>query len=261
MSINIDLENFIINKIKNSSINKEPFYTLFIEDFLPDNLYYEYKTYIYNKYNDGQFKKNRIQDNKDFINESYSINNDIFFIELTNIFNNKNIKKTLFNKFYENLDDNTLNNTNIHKNEYQFVYTKKNRFQNIHTDVPFKLLSCVYYFPEIELNNSEQLNNSTILYDKNLNPFKCGKFKDNSIIFFAPHFYSYHGFNVSVDRLSLVIFYKNNKWNCNNQNNNDLINTIEKKLNEISLIEYKDKNIQNEKNKCLINSPGGRVII
>ena len=92
--------------------------------------------------------------------------------------------------------------------DLQFVFTDRNRFQKIHTDIPAQFISVNFYLPEDELTEQEELDNGTILYDKDLNPCKIVKFKSNSVSFFAPHFYSYHGFNTTIkNRNTLLFFY------------------------------------------------------
>jgi hypothetical protein len=130
----------------------------------------------------------------------------------------------------------------------------------------------IFYLPEDKINIEDELNNGTILYDKELQPHKSAKFKDNSLCCFAPHFYSYHGFNTTIDnRNTMLFFYSNNYYlqqfyqNINNEqgemNPNNFKNIIETKLSKYKLIEYKNNNkkITEEKLNCKINSPYGRI--
>ena len=109
------------------------------------------------------------------------------------------MKKFYFNTFSDEI---TFNH------DMQFVFTDENRFQKIHTDIPAQFISVNFYIPEDDLTENEELDNGTILYDKELNPCKVIRYRENSVSFFAPHFYSYHGFNTTIkNRNTLLFFY------------------------------------------------------
>lgn len=268
------LKTHILKQIINTNIEKKPFYHLFIENIFTDEFY----DILYSKCYECKNKKlfnARTQDNANFINKRFNLYNvnDEFISILRNIFNDDHIKKALINKFF--IDNSFSHELEIHE-EFEFVFTEKNKFQNIHTDIPAKFLSFVFYLPEDNLNLSmeEQYSNGTILYDKDLKPVYSSKFIKNSVCVFAPHFYSYHGFNTTIDRNALVMFYINKKvLNEHTKimqkciNGIDEINyfkfNIKSKLEKYKLIEYSENEnkINDEYKNCKINAPSGRIML
>lgn len=263
-----EYKNHVFNTINNSSVDFDPFGHLYIENIFPQELYniVKDKAYYY-KYNKNL--KARTQDNKNFVNKKYNLfeDQDIETQYIRNIFSSPEIKNLILNKFFMNVSENLVNDIEIHK-EFEYTFTEKNKFQNIHVDIPPKFLSFVFYFPEKELDDNTQKLNSTILYDKNLKPFYKAKFKDNSVCIFAPHLYSYHGFNTTIDRAALVMFYINKSfYNFHDEQMKKkssietFKNVIVEKLKKYSLIEYKNLNMNQEYDQCKINAPEGRVLI
>jgi len=260
---------YTLNKINESTVGEEPFYHVYIEDILHEDLYKSLKDKS-NYYNDSKYLLTRLQDNKSFVNNRYSIadSTDSTLKTFYNLFEDKDIKLALLKKFFTS-PQKFINSISVFKEELEFVYTEGSKFQNIHVDIPSKYISTVFYFPDTILSEQEQLDNGTILYDKNMTPIKKSKYKPNSVCIFAQHFYSYHGFNTTIDRNSLVLFYVNNDTirrdlqatTSSLKERTDFKNSIFDKLTEHPLIEYKNKNLRNEYNMCKINGNKGRVLI
>ena len=208
--INInELIDHVKNKIKNSDIIKNPYYHLFITDIFTNNFYNLLKKrMIHYKYNCTLEDRN--WDNDNFINKKYHLtNNNDYEIEIINkIFSNVDIQYELFKKFYVNPEE--CDNI-IFMHDFQFVFTDNNRFQNIHTDIPSQYLSLIFYLPESTLTPQDEIDNGTIMYDKNLNICKDTRFIDNSLCCFAPHLYSYHGFNTTIENRNTMLFFYSQK--------------------------------------------------
>ena len=152
-----DIKIHVLNRIKSTDINTYPFYNIYIENIFPDVFYEKLKDY------------------------------EIDIVKF--IFDDYEIKHSITEKFYINTD---FIDEIVFKHDLQFVFTDKDRFQKIHTDIPAQFVSVVFYLPEENISECDELNNGTILYDKELKPVKVSKFIGNSVSFFAPHFYSYH---------------------------------------------------------------------
>jgi hypothetical protein len=238
----------VLNRIKSIEVSKYPFYNLYIENIFPEDFYEKLKKImLYHKYNSPLEKRN--WDNPDFINKKISLKNvedDIIDIVKV-IFDDLEIKRSFIEKFY--INPNFIDEI-VFENDLQFVFTEKNRFQKIHTDIPAQFLSVVFYLPEDDnINEYDELNNGTILYDKNLKPIKLSKFKGNSVSCFAPHFYSYHGFDTTINnRNTMQFFYAqkdlikrfyDNSKNQNGEQNVELFkNVIQWKITKYRLLEY-----------------------
>ena len=185
-----DIKIHVLNRIKSTDINTYPFYNIYIENIFPDVFYEKLKErMLYYKYNSNL--ENRNWDNPEFMNKKISLNNieddEIDIVKF--IFDDYEIKHSITEKFYINTD---FIDEIVFKHDLQFVFTDKDRFQKIHTDIPAQFVSVVFYLPEENISECDELNNGTILYDKELKPVKVSKFIGNSVSFFAPHFYSYH---------------------------------------------------------------------
>jgi hypothetical protein len=273
--MNDDIKIHVLNRIKSSEISKYPFYNVYIENIFPEDFYEKLKKrMIHYKYN--LKLENRNWDNSDFINKKISLNNiedDIIDI-VKFIFDDYEIKQSFIEKFYINPD---FIDEMVFKHDLQFVFTEKNRFQKIHTDIPAQFVSVVFYLPEDDnISECNELNNGTILYDKDLKPIKVSKFKGNSVSCFAPHFYSYHGFNTNINNRNTMLFFYaqkdlikrfyDNSKNQNGEQNVDLFKSvIQWKISKYRLIEYgKDDMIfltklLSEKNDCKIDTLNGRI--
>lgn len=264
----------VLNKIKTSKVNTYPFYNLYIEDIFPEVFYDKLKNrMLHYKYN---FKlENRNWDNPEFMNQKLSLknieNDEIDIIKF--VFDDFEIKQSLMEKFY--IYPNFIDEI-VFTHDLQFVFTEKNRFQRIHTDIPAQFVSVVFYLPEDNVSKSDELNNGTILYDKDLKPVKVSKFIGNSISCFAPHFYSYHGFNTTINNRNTMLFFYaqrdlikrfyDNSHNQNGEQNVELFkNVIQWKITKYRLIEYgvDDMNFLTkmitEKMNCKINTLNGRI--
>jgi hypothetical protein len=264
----------VLNRIKSTKTNTHPFYNVYIENIFPDCFYEKLKNQmLYYKYH--LKLENRNWDNPDFMNKKISLSNieddEIDIVKF--IFDDSEIKQSVIEKFY--INPNFIDEI-VFKNDLQFVFTDKNRFQKIHTDIPAQFVSVVFYLPEDEISKCDELNNGTILYDKDLKPVKVSKFKENSVSFFAPHFYSYHGFNTNINNRNTMLFfysqkdlikrfYDNNK-NQNGEQNVDLFKSVMQwKISKYRLIEYGKDDMEfltkllYEKNNCKIDTLNGRI--
>ena len=265
----------VLNQIKCSKINTHPFYNMYIENIFPVTFYEKLKKQmLYYKYNSEL--ENRNWDNPDFMNKKISLKNleddEINIVKY--IFEDSEIKKSIVEKFY--ITPNFIDEI-VFKHDLQFVFTEKNKFQKIHTDIPAQFVSVVFYLPEDDdISECDKLNNGTILYDRDLNPVKVSKFLGNSVSFFAPHFYSYHGFNTTINNRNTMLFfyaqkdlikrfYENSKNQNGEQNVDFFKNVIQWKISKYRLIEYgKDDmdfltKLLNEKNNCKIDTLNGRI--
>ena len=227
---------------------------------------------LYYKHNEELQDRN--WDNPNFMNKKFALK-DVNCYEINiirEIFDNDDIKKSLMKKFYygDYIDEMVFNH------DLQFVFTDGDRFQRIHTDIPAQFISVNFYLPEDELTEQEELDNGTILYDKDLNPCKIVKFKSNSVSFFAPHFYSYHGFNTTIKNRNTLLFfyaqkdlikrfYDNSKNQNEEQNPDKFKDVIQWKISKYRLIEYGSDDLEfltkliKEKSDCKVNTQNGRI--
>ena len=261
----------ILSKINQGQTDHEPFYHMFIEGIFPDELYESIKKRVfYYKYSgDAQ---DRHQDSKNFVNSKYNLmnNDDPETKYIFSLFSDPEIKTALLKKFYLDPDPELEKSLQIHK-EFEYMYTAKDRFQNIHIDIPPKFLSFVFYFPEEEVSEEEEHSNATILYGKDLKPRHKARYKSNSLCSFASHYYSYHGFSSTIDRTVLVMFYINKefkaKWIALRSQEkapfNEFRDMFQERLEKYPLIEYESgrEKILDEKVNCRVNAAKGRVML
>lgn len=272
------LENFdayrthILNRIEQTTIGRTPFFHLFIEGIFPDDLYAAIKSKALHYKHHAQLLP-RLQDNKAFTNDRFSLVNsdDIETQYVRGLFSDHDIKYSLLKKFYLRPDHSLAQMLRIHE-EFEYVYTAKDRFQNLHIDVPAKFLSLVFYFPDRELSDEERRFNATILYDKELKPHYQARYSENSVCIFAPHFRTYHGFATTIDRTALVMFYVDKELVEKHQQIvreaklakrlEAFKDTIQSKLEAYPLLEYgvSHNRIVSERKQCRINAPRGRVM-
>lgn len=268
-----EIKDWVLDKIKSTTINTHPFYNLYIEDIFPFEFYSQLKDrMLYYKYNETLQERN--WDNPNFLNKRFllrDIEDDIINI-LREVFDDNEVKDSLMKKFYyeSHIDEITFNH------DMQFVFTDKDRFQRIHTDIPAQFISVNFYLPETKLTKKQEIDNGTILYDKDLKPCKVIKFKANSVSFFAPHYYSYHGFDTKIkDRNTLLFFYAQKdlikRFYENSRNQNDeqspekFKDVIQWKISKYRLIEYGSDDLEflskliAEKYKCKVNTLNGRI--
>jgi len=268
-----NIKDYVLNKIETTDINTYPFYNLYINDIFPDDFYKKLKDkMLYYKYNETLQDRN--WDNPNFINKRFplsDINDDEINI-VREVFSNNDIRNALMKKFYFNsyLDEIVFNH------DMQFVFTDGMRFQRVHTDIPAQFISVNFYIPEDDLTDDQELDNGTILYDKELNPCKVIRYRGNSVSFFAPHFYSYHGFNTTIkNRNTLLFFYAQKDLikrfydNSKNQNGEQypdkFKDVIQWKISKYRLVEYGLDDLKfltkliKEKSDCKVNTLNGRI--
>ena len=280
------IKNHVLLQIKNTNVTKYPYYDMFIENIFPKEFYNILKQHMLDcKYRRSHQDRN--WDNPEYVNKRYDLSqvNDNEVDIVKKIFLNDDIKKALLGKFYVTTEHH--DRITFFK-DIQYVFTERDRYQVIHTDMPEQFLSLVFYIPECEddqLDDITKLNNGTTTYDKNLNPHKLSKYINNSMFCFAPHFYSYHGFNTTIpNRNTMLFFYSdeeaiNKFYNFVNNStkgqkyNEEYINHVSvctfkermlDKLLKYKLIEYNDSEISKEikeNNDCRINELNGRVTI
>jgi hypothetical protein len=273
---NESIKMHVLNRIKSTEITTYPFYNMYIENIFPDDFYEKLKKrMLYYKYN--ATLENRNWDNPSFMNKKLSLNNieDEEINTVKFIFDDPLVKRSIVEKFY--INPNFIDEI-VFKHDLQFVFTEKNKFQRIHTDIPAQFVSTVFYLPEDDdtISSCDELNNGTILYDKDLKPIKVSKFKGNSVACFAPHFYSYHGFHTTINNRNTMLFfyaqkdlikrfYDNGK-NQNGEQNVDLFkDIIEWKITKYRLIEYGKDDMEfltkmlAEKRDCKIDTLNGRI--
>ena len=136
----------VLKRINSTEINTYPFYNVYIENIFPEAFYEKLKNLmIYYKYNSKL--ENRNWDNPDFMNKKISLNNvENYEINIVKyIFEDSEIKKSIMEKFY--LSPNFIDEI-VFKHDLQFVFTEKNKFQKIHTDIPAQFVSVVFYISE-----------------------------------------------------------------------------------------------------------------
>ena len=271
---------FSLESIKKSDVITHPFNHVFIENILSPDLYSKLVDKCKN-FKKPNIVQNRNQDSNKFMNTRYNFassrDDDEVITIFKQIFEDKDIKQELFSKFFVN-PSKFIKNMKIHEKEFEVVFTSKDKFQNIHVDIPSKFLSLVFYLPEVstpfELSEQNIQNNSTILYDKLINPVYSAKYKSNSVCIFAPHFYSYHGFDTTIERTAIVLFYIDEKLLNEHDSKIGEVdrrrlkrketdfktfkNNIFQKLKEYPLIEYKNKQLDEIMTECKINAPNGR---
>lgn len=263
----------VLSRIADQTVGKHPFYHIFIEDIFPPDFYEIVRNnMLLFKYSEETDE--RLQDNPAFKNRRYNLfgrNNQVSEI-IYNLFSDPDIKQAFLEKFYVDPTRQLVDKLQIH-NEFEYVYTKAGRFQEIHIDIPPKFMSFVFYIPEHPVPEEQEDKNSTILYDKSLEPHYPARFKPNSVCIFVPHFYSYHGFSSTIDRDALVMFYVNQdeltEWQAIRQDSKDtppftgLLDSIERKLRSHPLIEFggDEERLVAERAACLVNAPRGRVSI
>ncbi|MGB5948627.1 MAG: hypothetical protein WBG82_04840 [Parvibaculum sp.] len=263
---------YVLAKIEGTVVGREPFYHLFIEGIFPDELYHSIERRMH-YYRDHKKLKQRTQDNKAFVNRRFNLreNNDPETQYIRGLFSDPDVKRALLAKFYVDPHQGLVNAIRIHAEEFEYVYSEPGRFQNIHTDIPPKFLSMVFYIPSREVTADEADRNGTILYDKNLKPQSKAKYRPNSVGIFAQHFHSYHGFATTIDRPALVLFYvhpeEERRWvalrGSETAPYDEIKDAIEDKLVTYPLIEFGESReaIERARAECRINAPSGRVIV
>jgi hypothetical protein len=262
----------VLARIDQAAVGTHPFYHAFIEHLFPDHFYQAFHAHMVScKY--GDKIQNRGQDNPAFVNKRtnlFTSTDDVVDV-IRRIFSDVDVKLALLKKFYVHPTRELADSLSIHQ-EFEYFYTKAGRFQNIHVDIPPKYMSFVLYIPEHPASPLEEERNATVLYDKSLTPHYAARFKANSVCIFVPHFYSYHGFDSTIDRDVFVMFYVNTaelaRWDGIRQDQKDvppftpLLDAIERKLRLNPLIEFGDdeRRLVAERASCRVNAPRGRVL-
>ncbi len=261
----------VLERIHDTPVGEQPYRHMFIKNVFPDELY-DAALRKMTQYKFGGKLEERLQDNPDYVNTRFRLNEtkDAEPLYIQHLFEDADIKRALVENFYLNATDDLINQLRIHYDEYEFVFIEKNRFQNIHVDIPAKFMSMVFYFPETPPTEAEAEYNGTVLYDKDLTPHHPAKYTPNSVGIFVPHFYSYHGFSTTIDRHVIVMFYVSDSefddWVTARRKDvapfADIKDCIERKLLKYPLIEYGEnpERIAAEKAACKINAPRGRVL-
>ncbi|WP_419913368.1 hypothetical protein [Hoeflea sp.] len=268
------LKAHVLDRINRTTIGESPFFHLYIDQLFPEEFFQALQRRM-RSYKKPRKMQTREQDNPGFVNRRFPLAEcrHLEIRQFQTLFEDADIKKALFRKFYMNPSDELVSSAEIHKNEFEFVFCEPERFQNIHVDIPPKYMSFVFYFPDGELSSEEEERNATVLYNKELKPVYGARFRKNSVCVFVPHFYSYHGFSTTVDRDVLVMFYINeNEMKAYDQMRltgdkgpefNGIEDMIEDKLKRNPLIEYGNDpaRIETERHACRINAPQGRVLL
>jgi hypothetical protein len=267
------IKDYVLDKIETVDINTYPFYNLYIQDIFPEDFYKRLKDkMLYYKYNETL--QNRNWDNPNFMNKKFHLTDvdDWEISQVKEVFDDPDIKGALMKKFYFD----TYSGEITFNQDMQFVFTDGGRFQKIHTDIPAQFISINFYLPEDDLTDQQELDNGTILYDKELNPCKIVRYRGNSVSFFAPHFYSYHGFNTTIKNRNTLLFfyaqkdlierfYDNSKNQNGEQNPDKFKDVIQWKISKYRLIEYGLDDLEfltkiiKEKGDCKVNTLNGRV--
>lgn len=263
------LKMHVLTRIRRAEASFQPFGHMFVASVFPAAFYREVRDHL-QACKAGANVQARLQDSSEYVNRRFNLVGDESptTCKLRAIFSDPEVLVALAAKFY--LEPvGVAERLRIHK-EFEYMFTAAGRMQNIHTDIPPKFLSLVFYIPQDELSEEEELRNATILYGKDLKPAYKARYRPNSVCVFAPHFYSYHGFATTVERDSLVIFYVDpdllTQWRKATAGEEAPYEAtrslIEQKLKAHPLIEYggDQSRIAVEKAECLINAPNGRIM-
>jgi lipopolysaccharide biosynthesis glycosyltransferase len=262
----------IMERVAATEPGSDPFRHMYIEGIFPESYYNALLAYMQSRKHTGAVEDRR-QDSSTFVTKRFnlvSVNHPLIDI-LRSVFNDPEVKLALLRKFYVSPSSDFAKDLTIHK-EFEFFFTKANRLQNIHVDIPPKCLSFVFYFPERDIPKEFAEHNGTVLYDRDLDPHYPAKYRSNTCCIFAPHFYSYHGFASTIDRDVLVMFLVSdnemNEWLALKGGKKEqppftpMLAAIESKIRRLPLIEYggSEERLLAERDACLINAPNGRVM-
>jgi len=265
----------VLLRISEVPVGQFPFYHLYIDKLFPD-AYFEALWEQMREFKVPEKMQARTQDNDAFVNRRYPLarSSELTIRQFRAIWEDSEVKLALFKKFYVNPTPAMMNEIEIHKKEFEFVFSEPGRFQNIHVDIPPKYMSFVFYFPKEPLSDEDELKNATVLYDSDLNPVHNARFRKNSVCIFVPHFHSYHGFSTTIERDVLVMFMMNatdqKHWHEVLKLKKDrapdfdaTLHLIEQKLARNPLIEYgtDPKDLEAARKACRINAPRGRVML
>ena len=260
----------VLARIDETRVGEIPFWHCFVERVLPDWLYDDLRALMLEKKYGSQTQERR-QDSALFVNTRFNLvgSEDEAVVLFRAIFEDERVKERLFALFY--VDPQTVANACVIHKEFEFFFTKADRFQNIHVDIPPKCLSFVFYLPETEVDPEMAQRNATVLYDEELEPHYRASFKPNSVCVFAPHFSSYHGFSSTIDRDVLVMFYVDNElmqeWREVRRTTGDVSpfdgvrDAIHRKLTLYPQKAFPTvAALEDQRRACLVNAPDGRVM-
>ncbi len=251
----------------------EPFRHLYVEDVFPDRFYELLRGHMLAA-KCGRRTEDRHQDSPRFTTARFNLMNcdDPVIASLRAAFSEREVMTSLAAKFFLEPGRVVEEGLIIHQ-EFEYTFTRADRFQTIHVDIPPKYLSFVFYIPEYpDLGDASELENATILYGDDLQPRHCARFRRNSVCIFAPHFRSYHGFASTMDRDALVMFYVQpaelDAWQRMRFAHGDeppfsgLRELIGDKLRRHPLIEFgrDEAAIGRAREACRVNAPQGRVL-
>lgn len=265
----------VLRRIADTPVGEAPFHHAWIDRLFPED-YFEKLHAKMREFKSPDRMQERKQDNAAFVNRRYPLASepDLLIRQFQAIWEDADVKRALFEKFYLNPSEEFVEKVGIHLGEFEFVFCEPNRFQNIHIDIPPKVMSFVFYFPDRELTDEEERRNATVLYDRELKPVYGARFRRNSVCIFVPHFYSYHGFSTTIARDVLVMFYLHpdemreyskvvREDKVATEGFDGLKGLIADKLKRHPLKEYgtDPERIERERRDCRINAPAGRVMI
>lgn len=249
-----------------------PFYHAWVDDLFPQPFYDALHAHMV-AHKRGDLMQPRKQDNAGFVNRRFNLVDcdDLPIRQFRALWSDPEIKAAAFRKFYlERVVGHLAQAARIHE-EFEYVFCEPDRFQNIHVDIPAKVLSFVFYLPDRPLDDETEKRNATILYGKDLQPRYAARFRANSVCIFAAHYYSYHGFASTIERDALVMFLVEpeelSRWKRLRRNEDTpyagILQAIDEKLQRLPLIEYGEDPArrQAEREACRINAPKGRVLV
>ncbi len=267
------LRDHLLARIRAAPAGHDPFRHLYIEDLFPDRFYEALRAHMLAAKSERR-TEDRHQDNPRFKTGRFNLVDcdEAVISTFRAAFADPEVMTAVMARFF--LDPRPIvgDGLTIH-NEFEYTFTRAGRFQNIHVDIPPKYLSFVFYIPERATGDeAEELANATILYDENLQPRRCARFRRNSVCIFAPHYTTYHGFASTMDRDVLVMFYVHPgelaAWRAMRLSRGDeapftgVRDLIEDKLRRHPLIEFgqDDAALRGAREACRINAPQGRVL-
>ncbi|MFQ6547516.1 hypothetical protein AADZ90_006125 [Aestuariibius sp. 2305UL40-4] len=265
------IKSHVLARLEEVPVGTDPFYHMWVDRLFPDDFYEELLNHML-EHKDEKKMQPRLQDNPEFANRRFNLvgNDHPTVRKFHAVWSDPEVMLACFRNFYSGGAEELSQSARIH-NEFEYVYCQPGRFQNIHVDIPAKVLSFVFYLPSFEVSEDDEKKNATILYDKNLDPCYAARFRRNSVCIFAPHFYSYHGFSSTIERDALVMFLVEpqeiDRWKRLRDHETapfeGILQAIDEKLERFTLAEYGDDPDRRkaEREASRINAPKGRVLV
>ena len=266
------LKAHVLARLNAVPVGTEPFYHCWIDQIFPDTFYDRLHTHMLAQKTEGRMQP-RLQDNPEFTNRRFNLigSQDEVIAQFHALWSDQEVKAAAFRKFYLDSCIKDLARDAVIHEEFEYTFSLPARFQNIHVDIPPKVLSFVFYLPDGQVDEETEKKNATILYDKELVPRYSARFRRNSVCLFAAHYYSYHGFSSTIERDALVMFLvvpsEMERWRRLRTNEDKpfdgILTAISEKMQRYPLLEYgTDPAIRDaERNACRINAPKGRVLV